>query len=177
MAKTTKRRKKPAAKHAAKHAKRKRSTAHKRKRAPKHARKAASTAEVAHVPAARVAKRAAASPPKRKRRQKSGRRRFEIALEVPREINVDSRELEGLNTSQRLELAALGNRYKVGTQPCFVVDETAWQRALKLLRPHWAHYVYPYAAALWIYQRGLGGGVSLDSNAHRTPPRRPAAQA
>lgn len=125
----------------------------------------------------RSASAAPAAKRVRRKRSKAGRGRLEIALAVPSEIAIDGAELEGITTAQRLELAALGNKYKPGSAPTFVNDADVWAKAVRSIRTHWARYTYPYAAALWVYHR-FGGTISSHAApVHKLSARRPAAQA
>ena len=161
----------------------KRKAAKRGKRTTKTAAKAADKAAAAApqwpgaaAPKKRKRKASAAPAVKRvrRKRRKAARGRLEVSLAVPAEIAIDGTELEGITTSQRLELAAMGSKRKPGVVPSFIADADTWARAVRSIHSHWDRYAYPYAAALWVYQR-LGGTLSTHSN-HK-PSARPRAQA
>lgn len=102
-----------------------------------------------------------------------------VTVQVP-DVGIADPELEGLTDRNRIELGSLGTRFRATTRPAWAVDELAWKKALRQLRPYWSRYEQPYAATAFVYLR-TGGAVGSrrepePSDAEREPRARPRAR-
>ena len=103
----------------------------------------------------------AAAPKSRPRKRVAARRsgpKLTVHVIVPPSIALDGPELGQLTANQRLEIATLGTKYKTAGLPTFVSDEHSalWRKALRVVKPHWKRYAFPYSAVAYVYFR-MGG--------------------
>jgi len=87
--------------------------------------------------------------PKKKKAKAVRRRRSPGPTKIRRWIR-----LEIPRGASLAELKAWGSRHSVrGNPPAFVSDEAAWERAKKIVRPHWKNYEHPWAVVAHVYRR------------------------